>query len=117
MRRFPIGWGIGGVEEHPQRFGRTTAENVVIQAWMQTGLFGVVLLLSWFWSAIWLGGRYLRRDRTDFVALFAVGVMLSVVAQGIFGYSLGDPTVQVLVAIAMTGIGVLAARTPAQQNE
>jgi hypothetical protein len=111
LHRFPIGWGIGGVEEHAGRFGRATAENVVIQAWMQTGLVGVALLLGWFWSTLRWAARSVRQLRLDFLALFAAVVMLSVVAQGVFGYSLGDPTVQILVATSMSAIAVLQVRS------
>jgi O-antigen ligase len=105
--RFPIGWGIGGVEEHADRFGRATAENVVIQAWMQTGVLGVVLLLGWFWSTFRWATEFLPKHRLDVLALFPAVVVLSVFAEGVFGYSLGDPTIQILVAIGLSAIAAL----------
>ncbi|MDP9309080.1 MAG: hypothetical protein M3P15_12355 [Actinomycetota bacterium] len=104
--RFPIGWGIGGVEEHADRFGRATAENMFIQVWMQTSILGVVVFVGWFVLAAIAALRGLRAGSHELLAVFPAVVLLLLFAHGMFGYAIGDPTIQVLIAIALACIAV-----------
>jgi hypothetical protein len=108
IERLPIGWGVGGVEEHRDLFGRATAENVFIQTFVQTGLVGVVLLIATVVSGIRVALRRLAHAPHDIGAVFCLAVISVLVVHGTFGYSLGDPSVQILLGCA---IGVLVAST------
>lgn len=43
LQRFPIGWGLGEIEENPRYFGSTTAENVFLQVAATVGVADVLL--------------------------------------------------------------------------
>ncbi len=92
--RFPIGWGVGGIEEHPELFGGATAENVFIQAWASMGIVGAGLLIGCFALAIRTGVAALRRNPGDLAANFALSFFVVFVAQGMLGNTLTDPTVE-----------------------
>ena len=98
-RRAPVGWGVGGVEEHPERFGRGTVENVFLQAYVQTGVAGALLLLAAVLTGLLGSLRALRGDRAG--PLLGVAVFGVLLAHGMFGNTIGDPTVQVLLACGL----------------
>ena len=101
LEQFPLGWGQFGVSEHVVRFGQAAAENMFIQAWAELGLVGVAALGI---LCAMVGRRSLRGlggppDRTVAAVLgFAVFVPLCI--HGMFGNTIGDPSVQILVAVA-----------------
>jgi O-antigen ligase len=112
--RFPIGWGITGVSAHDDRFGRRTAENVFLQSYMETGLLGFTLLLGLVVGGARAGLRRLRAVPSDPAAGLAVALLAVLGLHGVFGNTLGDPSVQVLLGVAIaSATAAAAARDPA----
>ena len=107
--RLPVGWGVGGVEEHADRFGLLTSENLFIQTFMQTGLLGLALLVGVVVVSLRRSYVALRRDGPTPSGLLAAAVFLVLMLHGVFGNSIGDPSVQALVAC---GIAAAAAVSP-----
>jgi O-antigen ligase len=99
--RFPIGWGIGAVEEHSQLFGTTTSENLYIQSLVQMGVVGALLIVAFVVYGLWEPIRELCLDSTGLWSVLRFSVFAVAATQGVFGYTLADPTVQVLVALAL----------------
>jgi hypothetical protein len=99
--RFPIGWGIGAIEEHPRLFGTTTSENLYIQSLVQMGVIGAVLIVTFVVFGLWAAIAALRQDANDLWSVLRFSVIAVVAVHGVFGYTLADPTVQVLVALAL----------------
>lgn len=99
--RFPIGWGVSGVSAHVDRFGRGTAENMFLQAYMETGILGLALLVGLVATGARIGLRRLRTAPSDADAGLAAGLLALLAIHGLFGNSLGDPSVQILVGVAV----------------
>jgi O-antigen ligase len=104
FERLPIGWGVGGVEEHPALFGRATGENVFLQTFMQTGLVGVALLILTVVFAVRAAQRRLDLAPEDIGGLFALATMCVLVVHGTFGNTLGDPSVQIVFGCAVGAV-------------
>jgi hypothetical protein len=100
-RRFPVGWGIGAIEEHPGRFGLGTTENLYIESLVQMGAIGAVLIVAFVIYGLWNAIDELRQTPSDLWSVLRFSVIGLVAVHGIFGYTLADPTVQVLVALAL----------------
>ena len=109
--RFPIGWGLGAIEEHPRLFGGATAENMLLQAFAQIGLPGLVFLVLFLVTAFETSLRALGESTGDAGCIFAAGFFTAIWVHGIFGNTLGDPTVQVLLGCAL-GVILRAAPGP-----
>jgi O-Antigen ligase len=106
--RFPIGWGLGGMEEHPENFGRASAENVFLQSFVANGVFGLTLLIVACALAVAAAlRRYVERS-TDLRAVFPAAFFTAFCVHGLFGNSLTDPTVETLFGCAL---GLLMAGT------
>jgi hypothetical protein len=99
--RFPVGWGIGAVEEHQGRFGRATSESLYIQSLIQMGVIGAVLIVAFVIYGVWSAINPLRQNPNDLWSVLRFSVIALVALDGVFGYTLADPTVQVLVALAL----------------
>jgi O-antigen ligase len=112
------GWGVGGVEEHAARFGGGTAENVFLQSFMALGIPGALLLVGVVVTAVRSGFRRLSAGREAAGMVFGLSILGLLAVHGLFGNTLGDPTVQVLVgcALAAASIGVPLANEPADQT-
>jgi O-antigen ligase len=101
LERFPIGWGIGGVEEHPDLFGRSTAENVYLQYFAQLGLVGILALVAMSLGGLRLSYRAMREARQGLPTLYALAFFAALIVHGQFGNTLGDPTIQIALALAL----------------
>jgi hypothetical protein len=99
--RFPIGWGVSGVSSHADRFGRSTAENMYLQSYMETGILGIALLVALMAAGTRAGLRRLRAAPHDAAGGLAAGLLGVLAVHGVFGNSLGDPSVQILVGVAV----------------
>jgi O-antigen ligase len=100
--RFPIGWGIGAIEEHPAQFGgHTTAENVYLQYLAQLGIVGFVALVAISIQGLRLGFRRFLKRPKDLSSMYAAAFFAALIAHGMFGNTLGDPTIQILLACAL----------------
>jgi O-Antigen ligase len=99
--RFPIGWGIGAVEEHSQVFGTPTSENLYIQSLVQMGAVGGLLIILLVVCGLWEPVRDLCLNSSNLWSVLRFSVIAVAATHGVFGYTLGDPTVQVLVALAL----------------
>jgi hypothetical protein len=99
--RFPIGWGIGAVEEHSAVFGTTTSENLYIQSLVQMGVVGAVLIVAFVFYGLWGPICALRWKRDDLWSVLRFSIVAIAALHGVFGYTLADPTVQVLIALAL----------------
>jgi O-antigen ligase/polysaccharide polymerase Wzy-like membrane protein len=100
--RFPVGWGVGGVEEHSSRFGTPTAENAYIQAAVQLGPAGTALVLVLLWSGLTAAMRAVRERPEDVFSVLSLAVFALFAVHGIFGNTFADPTLQVLLVLALT---------------
>jgi hypothetical protein len=99
--RFPIGWGVGAIEEHPDRFGGASAENMFIQAWASMGVAGAVLLIGCFAVAIRTSAEAVRRRPSDVAAVFSLAFFVAFVVHGMLGNTLTDPTIEILLGFAL----------------
>jgi O-antigen ligase len=99
---FPAGWGIGAIEEHPNDFGgHATAENVYLQYLAQLGVVGFVALVVMSVQGLRFGMRSAKARPGDGPALYATAFFAALIVHGMFGNTLGDPTIQVLLACAL----------------
>jgi O-antigen ligase/polysaccharide polymerase Wzy-like membrane protein len=111
--RFPVGWGVGGIEEHPELFGHASSENVFIQAWASMGIVGAALLIGCFVLAIKTSAAALRRHPSDLAASLALSFFVVFVAHGTFGNTLTDPTIEILFGFALAvNLQLLRAEAP-----
>lgn len=99
--RFPIGWGVGAIEEHAQLFGTPTSENLYIQSLVQMGVIGAVLVVAFVVCGLRGPISDLRRNSDDLWSVLRFSVVAVAAVHGVFGYTLADPTVQTLVALAL----------------
>lgn len=99
--RFPIGWGVGGIEEHSELFGHQSAENVFIQAWASMGVAGAALLIASCVVAVKTSAAALRRRPSNLAASFALSFFVVFVVHGMFGNTLTDPTIEILLGFAL----------------
>jgi len=99
--RFPIGWGLGEIEENPRYFGSTTAENVFLQVAATVGIAGAVALVLVLLSGIREGRERLRTSDRGASAYFPFAFFVAFAVHGMFGNSLGDPSAQILLGLAM----------------
>jgi O-antigen ligase len=101
LERFPIGWGVGTLEEHPELFGRSTAENVYLQYFAQLGLVGILLLVAMSLAGLRRGFQAMREAPMRLPTLYALAFFVALVVHGQFGNTLGDPTIQIALALAL----------------
>ena len=101
VERFPIGWGLGEIEENPQYFGSTTAENVYLQVAATVGVLGAALLVLVLFVGARDARRRLRAGAGGPGAYFPLAFFVVFAVHGLFGNTLGNPTVQILLAIAL----------------
>jgi hypothetical protein len=99
--RFPIGWGLGAMEEHPEFFGRPTTESVFLQSFVATGVLGLVLLAAACVSAFLAALRHYRSSPDDLATVFPAAFFTAFSVHGLFGNSLPDPTVETLFGCAL----------------
>jgi O-antigen ligase/polysaccharide polymerase Wzy-like membrane protein len=100
--RFPVGWGVGAIEQNPEYFDqRTTFENIYIQQFAQLGLVGLLALAAIVAQGLRLSVRSTRARPGDLSALYATAFFSALAVHGMFGNSLGDPTIQILLAMAL----------------
>jgi hypothetical protein len=100
--RFPLGWGIGAIEYHPASFGgANTAENVFLQYFAQLGLPGFVGLTALVLTGLRCGVLMIRRSTSDLPGLFITAFFAALIVHGMFGNTLGDPTIQILLGCAI----------------
>lgn len=105
-RRFPIGYGIGVIEEHPGTFGGATSENVFIQTWAQVGLLGLLSLVAVVATAIYNTAIAVRRNATLPVA-FSLSFFTAFLVHGQLGNTLWDPTLLIGFGVALAFAGPL----------
>jgi O-antigen ligase len=101
LERFPIGWGVGAIEEHSELFGRSTAENVYLQYFAQLGLVGILSLVAMSLAGLRRGFRAMREAPLRLPTLYALAFFVALVVHGQFGNTLGDPTIQIALALAL----------------
>jgi hypothetical protein len=100
--RLPIGWGLGAMENHAAAFGgRTTAENVFIQYFAELGIPGLIGLIALVWAGLRRALWTLRRWPESLSGLFSASFFITLVVHGMFGNTLGDPTIQILLGCAV----------------
>jgi O-antigen ligase len=99
--RFPIGWGLGAMEEHPGTFGRPTAENVYLQSFVATGVLGLLLLVAACALAVVVALQRYRTNPNDLAVVFPAAFFTVFSVHGFFGNSLPDPTVETLFGCAL----------------
>jgi hypothetical protein len=99
--RFPIGWGVGGIEEHPELFGHQSAENVFIQAWASMGVVGAALLIACCVLAVRSSARAVQRGPSDLSANFSLAFFAVFVAHGMLGNTIAEPTIEALLGLAL----------------
>jgi hypothetical protein len=101
FERFPVGWGIGAMDEHPNSFGRSSPENMFLQAFVELGLLGPLLLLGICLYGIRQSVEALRANPAGLSPKFACAVFLVLSIHGTFGNTLGDPSNQIVIACAL----------------
>jgi O-antigen ligase/polysaccharide polymerase Wzy-like membrane protein len=106
--RFPIGWGLGAMEEHPEIFGRPTAESVFLQSFVASGVLGPILLVAACASALLAALRRYRTSPHHLTTVFPAAFFAAFSVHGLFGNSLPDPTVETLFGCAL---GLLLIKT------
>jgi hypothetical protein len=100
LERFPIGWGVGTVEEHPDLFGRSTAENVYLQYFAQLGLVGLLAVAAMSINGLRLGYRA-AKGTPSLPTLYALAFFAALIVHGQFGNTLGDPTILIGLGLAL----------------
>lgn len=99
--RFPLGWGLGGVEEHPEQFDqKATAENMFIQVLAQMGAVGFVCLVGLCWTGFRGATERARIPTRPTAAVFPAAFFAVFILHGVFGNTVSDPTIQILLALA-----------------
>jgi O-antigen ligase len=109
--RFPIGWGVGGIEEHAELFGHQSAENMFIQAWASMGVVGAALLIACCVQGLRTSAAAVRRRPASLAASFSLAFFAVFVAHGMFGNTIADPTIEALLALAL-GVNLQLIRRP-----
>jgi len=113
-----LGWGYGNYrkfrepfyQRYPQANHTAHAHNSFLQVWVDSGLFGLLAFLSFFWILVQMGWKTYRLlpPEEEPLRSLALGAMLSIIGfliGGLTQHNFGDAEV-VIVMWAMAGVMV-----------